>query len=540
MATPTEAQAKQQIGDAVFLWEQHRKNVGVNANNYLTREQTVVQELKSQFYSDFSGALISARGDLNSFMLRLPAVLEPLMRDYGQVLNVPENTGTGVFARLYQDYIDNTKRVQARVINYGSVAASGSPNGNGTFNRLVVDENGFPLEGTTPDIKTLRCLFDEHSGGVKHEEAFEVRGQSAERDFLKVTGSGVFLGVKGLSGRDSQNILSNPSFDSFGGTVASPSPITDWTVTTSLANFEIDQTNYYRDYEGVTTPGALKIKANDTITQDVTIRRAQFLPGIPYYMQIAWNRQVYAGDGTITFTVGNVSVNVVASAQTGWQILRIPLDKSCWFKAFDKNTLTVSVQVSARTTGSILVDDIIIAPFQFIDGTWVAPVGGSTKWLRYDKYTYTDALYGSDAIIQYWVSYRTYGNSLPSAMTTPTVACTAALAGAGAGNVTNGTHSWYITVTGPNGIDESAVGPKSNVLNVVNNAADGKVNLTGIPLGPAGTVSRKVYRTVTGDSGSPKLVGTISDNVTTTFQDNVADGSLGAVAPAGITWVEPT
>lgn len=505
---------------------------------YLTREQTVLQELKSQFADGFAGALGAARADLNSFIMRLPAVLEPLMRDYGQIMNVPETNGRLIFLRLYQYYIDNTLRVQTRFINYGSVNTV-SANGNGVLNRLVVDENGFPLEATTPDTKTFRCLFDEHSGGTKHEEFFEVRGQSAERDLLKITGSNVFTSVRGVSGRDSQQILSNPSFDNYGGTAASPSPITDWSVTSSLANFEIDTTNYYRDFEGATTPGALKIKANDTISQDVTIRRAAFIPGVPYYMQIAWNRQVYAGDGTITFTVGNVSVNVAASAQTGWQILRIPLDKSCWFKNFNMNTLKVSIQLSARTTGSILVDDVIIAPFQFVDGLWVSPVGGSTKWLRYDQYTYADALYGNDGIIQQWVSWRTYGLSLPSAIAATTSACTAALAGAGAGNVTNGTHSWYITFTGPNGVGESAVSAKSNVLNVVNNAADGKVNLTAVPLGPTGTTARKVYRTVSGDTGNPKLVGTISDNVTTTFQDNVADGSLGANAPAGVTWVDP-
>lgn len=538
MATPTEAQAKQQISDLVKIWDSFRLYVSVQATPYLTREQTVIQELKSQFFDSFSAALGQARGDLNSFVLRLPAALEALMRDYGQVINVPETSGNLIFLRLYQYMVDNTLAVQARMISFGAVSTI-SAVGNGTINRLNVDENGFALEGTTPDTKTFRCLFDEHSGGTKHQEVFEVRGQSAERDFLKITGSNVLQTAQGLSGVDSQQFLSNPSFDNFGTSAAAPNPITDWTVTTSVANFVIDQVNYYRDYEGVTTPGALKILANDTVTQDITVRRAKFVPNVPYYFQLAWNRSVYAGDGTITFTVGNVSVNVVAAAQVGWQILRIPLGVSNWFKTFDKSTFTVSVQLSGRTTGSILVDDLIIAPMTFVDGEFVAMAGGTTKWLRYDKYSYTDALYGSDAILQQWISWRTYGRALPCCVSTPLNASAAALAGAGAGNVTNGTHSWYTTYTGPTGVGESGVGPKSNVLNVVNNAADGKVNLTGVPAGPAGTVSRKIYRTVSGDTGNPKLVGTIADNVATTFQDNVADGSLGANAPAGVTWPDP-
>ena len=61
-----------------------------------------------------------------------------------------------------------------------------------------------------------------------------------------------------------------------------------------------------------------------------------------------------------------------------------------------------------------------------------------------------------------------------------------------------------------------------------------QVNLTAIPTGPAGVTARGIYRTVTGGA-SPYvtyLVATISDNTTTTYTDNLADGSLGA---AGLT-----
>lgn len=55
--------------------------------------------------------------------------------------------------------------------------------------------------------------------------------------------------------------------------------------------------------------------------------------------------------------------------------------------------------------------------------------------------------------------------------------------------------------------------------------------ITAIPVGApgAGVISRKIYRTAAGGaSGTEKLLTTIADNVTTTFDDNVADGTLGA------------
>ena len=125
----------------------------------------------------------------------------------------------------------------------------------------------------------------------------------------------------------------------------------------------------------------------------------------------------------------------------------------------------------------------------------------------------------------------------------PTSALTATLVVTGTGNVTNGTHSYRVTFTDGHGYESSA-GPSSNIVTV--DATHKQVDLSNIPLGPTATgndglnatVNRKIYRTIAGNTGSPKLLATISDNTTTIFTDNVADGSLGVAAP-GIT-VTPT
>lgn len=109
----------------------------------------------------------------------------------------------------------------------------------------------------------------------------------------------------------------------------------------------------------------------------------------------------------------------------------------------------------------------------------------------------------------------------------PLTAPTAALAGLGAGNVDNGTHSYVITFVHAGG--ETAGSPASNVITTT--GLDGQVALTAIPVGPTGVTARKVYRTVAGDTGNYKLVGTIANNTATIFADNIADGTLGADAP---------
>lgn len=63
--------------------------------------------------------------------------------------------------------------------------------------------------------------------------------------------------------------------------------------------------------------------------------------------------------------------------------------------------------------------------------------------------------------------------------------------------------------------------------------ANTKIELNSLPVAPQshGVSAREIYRTVT--SGATYfLVGTVNDNTTTTYSDNVADASLGQAAPS--------
>lgn len=120
-----------------------------------------------------------------------------------------------------------------------------------------------------------------------------------------------------------------------------------------------------------------------------------------------------------------------------------------------------------------------------------------------------------------------YKITCPLVLDRPTAA-TAALAGLGAGNVDTGTHSYVVTFVGEDA-SESESGVISNVVSSIS-GSNGQIALTGIPLGSTAVVSRKLYRT-SANGSSYKLLATISDNTTTTYADNLADSTLGAVAP---------
>lgn len=80
----------------------------------------------------------------------------------------------------------------------------------------------------------------------------------------------------------------------------------------------------------------------------------------------------------------------------------------------------------------------------------------------------------------------------------------------------------FVTADGETqGGTEATVGPLTSK----------KIDLTAIPIGPAGTLYRNIYRTTgTGASGSEHFLAQISDNTTTTYTDNIADAALGTNA----------
>lgn len=87
--------------------------------------------------------------------------------------------------------------------------------------------------------------------------------------------------------------------------------------------------------------------------------------------------------------------------------------------------------------------------------------------------------------------------------------------------------TYQYKVTYVTGFGETDGGSNASVVTT----STGSVNLTAIPISANGNViARKIYRTV-GGGGSWLLLVLLSDNVTTSYVDIIADGSLGAAIP---------
>lgn len=119
--------------------------------------------------------------------------------------------------------------------------------------------------------------------------------------------------------------------------------------------------------------------------------------------------------------------------------------------------------------------------------------------------------------------------SVQASISAPTGA-TAALAGAGAGNLSTGNYAYKITYVAPSG--ETAVGTASNTVTVSSPGTNGKIALSSIPVSGNGTVTaRRIYRTVA-NGATYFFVAQLNDNTTTTYTDNISDATIGGTYSA--------
>lgn len=145
----------------------------------------------------------------------------------------------------------------------------------------------------------------------------------------------------------------------------------------------------------------------------------------------------------------------------------------------------------------------------------LANTGKRCAWVVYD-----DLLIGYNGYDNNFVYDGTTDN-----LTWELGACKALLTADGSNLDSGATYKYKIT------FDTDAIvnGAVSNT--VTTNAGNRKVTLSNIPLGPVGCANRKIYRTE-GGGAAFKLLATLSDNTTTTYVDDIADGSLTDAYPS--------
>lgn len=408
MTLASEAQMKTQIGKLCDLLHETYNYGSVNTPNLVTMIDSVEADLRGEHVARTASGIRAFRGAIGSALSPsvIRGLLGPALVDLAKVYGLTVNSDVDAVRRIYEYMHNNSLSVNSRGFSFGS-PGSFSGTGNGNIRRLTKDVKGYDIEVGIAESFKATCRADQLTTGV-HNEVFEVVTNTGQVDGLERRGSNLRGSLTCLAAKDS--MFANPSFTS--GTSGSSVPSWDFT-TGAATDTAKDTTNYYRSAsQADSSPAALQLNATLTIRQKASTRGWRFNPGVPYYFQVAYNRQVGSASGTLTITLGSKSTNVAVAAQTGWNILYLPVTYSnCWPDNFMQNNLEASIGWS-KTSGNLLIDDVMLVPMSQFRGQWYVAVGGSTPFVRLDNFSWSDSI-SSDSIIQYWIS-RGYGLWLPS------------------------------------------------------------------------------------------------------------------------------
>lgn len=334
------------------------------------------------------------------------AGLGPVILQYGAVIASPGYPSNLVraFRDLYLNYAANSKRVKSRNISFAAGSFDGGNSGNGSLDRLTVDENAFALEACNMELKTLKVVNDQNTGARKHAERGQIYGNKGPLDSLDWAnrGSGLaaflFSHHAGQGNGEGASLLRNGSFSTFDSGGDADTKFPGWVIT-NYANVS-QSTNYFRGFPGsaenltnsTLVDASILFSGNALLVQKpVDVGMPPFNPAVPYWFSVRVKRLASA-TGNVTIRLGASSATVALSSLTNgvWTILKIALGTGSWPANFTEQALTIEIEVDSLAVGTVEIDDAMLSPMDPFDGTWWFWHGGSTAWLLDDFWSGTD------------------------------------------------------------------------------------------------------------------------------------------------------
>jgi hypothetical protein len=515
------------------------------------------------------------------------SLMDPYVLQIGTLIKSPNrstgNTSLMVAPDMVRYMIDNpdalvpAPRFLSRQFTNGATVAGGGNVGGGTVVRCLVTADGQPIENRFADTISFLCEQDISNGALKQREGFSVHGQNLvdPLDYYQA-GKGTGLAYLYLNGTGTAITainsdtaatagVQNTSFAA-GGAGANRVP-TGWVATTAATNFDVVADNLnaaaasrtiYRIADSETGGAcSVKLKAADTLTQ--SLAAIQLNNNAPYYLEVAYNAGIGAGNATLQIGLGSYTTTVVLTGGAGWHTLKLPISKNLWLKNFNNGNVAITIGLSAYTSGYVLVDDVRFASFQnaqwntgtvtngAYDNQWiliVSEASGSTGQLNFeigDTFTITDSEIGAEYQRKFHLAY---GATMPVSPPGPGAGLAAALAGAGAGNLSNGVYKYVITKVrkiSDSDFSESGISAFATVT-VADHTTNGKTSESGFPVDTdPGIYGYNLYRTQAGGSTYTYVTQILYANIGTPYVDNASDASIvgNAAPPGGVTIADP-
>lgn len=412
-----------QLSEAIKISDELLKFGNANTPNFVSMLDTLTQAFEGNHVAATASALNSFRGSLVSLVNQTghltPLILELAKVGYSSKAKDVQAALNDIFDGMYS----LSETVKNRSWTYGTVAIGGSNVGTGILYRLVYDEIAELIEAGLGGNLKAQITVDKNTGASAGSEICYLHGDGIPPTDVLEPGSvpGTFVNLVATQNEDGQ--LNNSSFESYTGTGATLA-FDSWTLgdaTKALANTSI----IFRPAPGLTTGTSLELTDNNTATQYILdAAKSSIDLTKPVFLIVRYRRKTSC-DGTLTISLGSKTNAVTLSTKTDatWYDLAVgDADEKGWYDNFKEDSSSkgfrVILTLSGRTTGSLLIDNVILAQPTQYDGKWYLLTAGQTDFLNGDYWTYTDSV-ANTGRIQFTLN-RLFGKYLPHTSGTPT------------------------------------------------------------------------------------------------------------------------
>lgn len=316
-----------------------------------------------------------------------------------------------------------------------------------------------------------------------------------------------------------QPVLTPPSYASLPATCRVGSLVTKTTATAGL--YVCSATNTWTIVSSGTASGAPADATYITQTANSTLTAEQALGALSTGLM---NSTTTTG---VVSTLAPTDDNTVVGSGTAWALKALP-SCSTASSALNYNTTTNAFgcnTISGTFSGSIASGQVAV-------GSGTDTIGGSSS-LTFNGTNFFPP--NESALLQTGLDFY---SKIPDSLANGSL-LTPALAGAGAGNLSNGVYSYCFAMAGYNPVmddysnGQTACGSVTPSVTVTDHAANGQVTVQKpFTCDEGSSESVWIYRTTAGGT-TYKLVNSGGPDIACgrTFTDNVADVDLGATAP---------
>lgn len=429
MADPTRASIQTAYSNAVKILAQSQlygRFPNTSPPSGITSLLTTLNTLDTALVGDYTDEASDAAQAIRSLLAGIvspetaASMLRPWLKTYCKSVigRTDLSNDSQMIQEIYRYLHDNSIFLQSRAFTFGTPTAGGSNVGTTQLLRCSTDAYNYPIESGYVDSKRALCILDSNTGTSQGNEVWQIVGQARARDDIQRSGSGQEGTVTGLTIDDS--LLTNAGFRAYSGTAAAPTGLTGWTSQSgdSSTYYTIDTTNYFRAAPSDSTPSSLVLQASNLYTQKLTVRGTELSPNAAYALIVIWNRSIGTGSGTLTFRLGSQSTAISVSAQSGWQVSKVPntFGSANWYRNFAQTDLQIEMQWK-KTSGTVNIAEILLVPGTVFDNHWYWMVPSSATWVPpriNDTHTWPDLATATTAQNQEWLSRAFPGAYWPS------------------------------------------------------------------------------------------------------------------------------